>query len=511
MPNTQVPPEGTFSAYYREISTHEWYEALSDEIHNALNSIVIEPRGWGTCECGAVSALYSRCLDNGEQERVLKRVCPRCIRNRVISESILLSDCVFTQTRETPKTLMPTEHFPPQVETRVTCPECNSLILLTTDHNAYDTHYTLSCTVTIRNVETLVHTSCTYLCSGCSERHVIRISMRYTYEGNFMCHACFREVENDAYQCEDCSDYFSELSHCDIRGRSICDDCYGQGFDCDDCGYTMYADEEHVCNRENGSLIYDYSYKPNPRFYGSAEYYFGIELEVEDVNEWGCNAGAEVVIDAVGERMYMKQDGSLNDGFEIVSHPHSLEALREINWKFLAELRRLGFRSWDVSTCGLHVHVSRTAFRKNGKRDEAHELRFQKLIYDNDKQVSAIAGRESSYARFNDKGHLVPKVKYGQSADRYEAINILNDHTLEIRVFRGSLKKERVLSAVEFVHSAIEYTRNMKIDPKGKQLSWVRFIGYVMDNQEKYQNFTQIALSALDNVRVPLTRDSEEN
>jgi len=140
------------------------------------------------------------------------------------------------------------------------------------------------------------------------------------------------------------------------------------------------------------------------------------------------------------------------------------------------------------------VHVSRTAFRNAGKHNEAHELRFQKLIYDNASQVRTIAGRTSSYAQFQDKGNLVMKVKHGQSADRYEAINSQNTHTLEVRVFRGSLKKTRILSAVEFIHSAVEYTRFMKIDPKAKQLSWFRFMGYVLDNQDKYGNFTQIAL-----------------
>jgi hypothetical protein len=108
-----------------------------------------------------------------------------------------------------------------------------------------------------------------------------------------------------------------------------------------------------------------------------------------------------------------------------------------------------------------------------------------------------------------DKGNLVPKVKYGQSADRYEAINIQNDHTLEIRVFKGSLKKERVLSAVEFIHSAIEYTRIMKINPRDKQFSWIRFMAYVLDNQQTYPNFTQVALRTLDQQPISSHIDEE--
>jgi hypothetical protein len=242
-------------------------------------------------------------------------------------------------------------------------------------------------------------------------------------------------------------------------------------------------------------VIYDYSYKPErPKFFGEAEYHFGLEIEVEDTDGYGVEDGAELVLQTLGDRVYIKHDGSLDNGFEIVTEPHSLDQLENLNWDFLRTLRSRGYRSWDTETCGIHVHVSRTAFRNAGKHSEAHELRFQKLIYDNASQVRTIAGRTSSYAQFADKGHLVAKVKEGHSADRYEAINSHNLHTLEVRVFRGSLKKTRILSAVEFIHSAVEYTRFMKIDPKAKQLSWYRFMGYVLDNQDKYANFTQIAL-----------------
>jgi hypothetical protein len=345
------------------------------------------------------------------------------------------------------------------------------------------------------------HVRCTYKCGECE---VVKLLAgrhdNLQVDGTPTCTTCIDDLSSrdQIGRCPYCGQYFTHMMYCEQRDRELCESCYDQGWDCDECGYTIYAGDDHECYRDRDSLIYDYSHKPRPEFYGRDDYYFGIELEVEDKCEWGCNSGAEIVLETVGNRMYMKHDGSLDNGFEIVSHPHSLDELKnEVNWGFLTRLKNAGFRSWDTSTCGLHVHVSRTAFRKNGKHDEAHELRFQKLIYDNDKHVSAIAGRETSYARFADKGNLVPKVKHG----------------LEIRVFRGSLKKQRVLSAVEFIHSAVEYTRNMKIDPKTKQLSWVRFMGYVMDNQEKYPNFTQIALSALDNMRVSLSqsRDSEEN
>jgi hypothetical protein len=203
----------------------------------------------------------------------------------------------------------------------------------------------------------------------------------------------------------------------------------------------------------------------------------------------------------------MKDDGSLSDGFEIVTHPHTLSDYQtNFNWEFTSKLKREGFRSWNTDTCGLHVHVSRTAFGEGvapwGRPDrdqlilkkQAHELRFMKLIYDNQRQVERIAGRAGNhYATFQDKGKLVSKLKYGtQTNGRYSAINTENDATLEVRVFKGSLRKERVLSALEFVTASVEYTRNLKVTSKNQALSWLRFTAYVAENMDTYPNLALI-------------------
>jgi hypothetical protein len=203
----------------------------------------------------------------------------------------------------------------------------------------------------------------------------------------------------------------------------------------------------------------------------------------------------------------MKDDGSLNDGFEIVTHPHTLSDYQtNFNWEFIPKLKQEGFRSWNTDTCGLHVHVSRTAFGEGvspwGRADrdqlilrkQAHELRFMKLIYDNQRQVERIAGRAGTqFATFGDKGKLVEKVKFGnQSNGRYSAINTDNEATLEVRVFKGSLRKERVLSALEFVTASVEYTRNLKVTSKNQALSWLCFTAYVSNNMETYPNLALI-------------------
>lgn len=301
-------------------------------------------------------------------------------------------------------------------------------------------------------------------------------------EDNFFRCACCESME-----IMDDSAYFNSVRYCES--------CYDNNvYTCDDCGVEYWDGDGHNCEEDDdgGHLINSYSYKPRPYFFGTASYHMGFELEVESDGN-SRRDGAEVVTNALGERIYLKEDGSLSDGFEIVTHPHSLdEYQRNFDWSALNQLRRLGFRSWDTSSCGLHVHVSRTAFGFAHKRSDivkvqAHELRFMKLIYDNDRQISRLAGRKSSYATFDDKGHLVNKIKYGnQENGRYSAINSENSETLEVRVFRGSLKPERVLMALELVQCAVEYTRDLHVSASNKALSWMMFTRYVVDNSATY-------------------------
>lgn len=306
--------------------------------------------------------------------------------------------------------------------------------------------------------------------------------------------------------CDACDDINFFENMVSFERCVYCEYCYDNNvYTCDDCGIQYWDGNGHECE-EDESIIHNYSYRPSPYFFGKGQYYLGFELEVEARNS-SRYEGAEIAQDILGSHAYMKDDGSLSDGFEIVTHPHTLEAYKkDFNWDFIPKLKREGFRSWNTETCGLHVHVSRTAFGTGespwGRSDrdqlilkrQAHELRFMKLIYDNQRQVERIAGRSgNSYATFQDKGKLIPKVKFGnQSSGRYSAINTENDSTLEVRVFKGSLRTERVMSALEFVAASVEYTRDLKVTAKNQALSWLRFTAYVSANMETYPNLALI-------------------
>ena len=64
------------------------------------------------------------------------------------------------------------------------------------------------------------------------------------------------------------------------------------------------------------------------------------------------------------DRLYIKHDGSLDEGFELVTHPMSLSYhCKEMPWQAMLDtLVDMGYRSHQTGTCGLHCHVNRDAF-----------------------------------------------------------------------------------------------------------------------------------------------------
>ena len=384
-----------------------------------------------------------------------------------------------------------------------TCYSCEGLSdLITTTNGAGD------------KVHVHDNSECSHLCDRCDTRYPRynwRVNSFYSGDlvmvqfdkilGEEICQSCQTEVYaehggvDNFFHCGACESMEIVDDSGYFNGTRYCNFCYENNvYSCDDCGCQYWDGDGHYCEAENDDSPYinSYSYKPRPFFFGTATYHMGFELEVESDGN-SRRDGAEIVVNSLGERVYLKEDGSLNDGFEIVTHPHSLEEYQtKFDWESLGKLRRLGFRSWNTSTCGLHVHVSRTAFgNPNTRRDitkvQAHELRFMKLIYDNERQISRLAGRTSTYATFGDKGNLVHKVKHGtQHNGRYSAINSDNSATLEVRVFRGSLKPERVLMALELVQCSVEYTRGLHVNASNKALSWMMFTRYVVDNASTY-------------------------
>lgn len=281
--------------------------------------------------------------------------------------------------------------------------------------------------------------------------------------------------------CEDCQndEQWQLCSHCSVYTMTM-----GADIECcetDDhgivAGCQCYSCRRNRANRP--SYINNYSYRPELRFltvggetrYGIGSYgsaidrttYLGFELEVEVHRNNDLQDVAKMFKAAIGEDFYLKSDGSIGHGFEIVSHPMTLEyAMAKVNWRAFREFRKDG-RIYSADNCGMHVHVSKAAFSS-----KAHEYRWMLFFHRNRLTMQTIAGRESSYARFDNtnRANLARVVKdrrnrVHRETERYSAINMLNDETYEVRIFESSVYVNRVQAYLQLVDATVEYTRHL--------------------------------------------------
>lgn len=321
-----------------------------------------------------------------------------------------------------------------------------------------------------------------YSCYESNTRYCDRCETNYSDSENF-----YRVADLDEYQCETCCS--ENYNYCDN-----CNDYYE-----DNCG----CDNER---RPDSEGVFDYSYKPDPIFHGkdTIPRYFGIELEME-IRDGDIAGAVSTTKEYLGNFVYAKYDSTISSGghagFELVSHPATLEYYRSSNMaKCLDTLKSIyTARSWDAknkqgdSSCGLHIHLNRAMF-KGG----SHTHRFLYLIYKNSEQFIKLAGRTSDYAKFTDvwqfneygKPYISVVKKVSQyNTERYSAVNTNNEHTIELRFFRGTMLFSGVMSALELAHASVEYTRDMNIsDVQMGALSWEWFSDYIRVNNGLYPN-----------------------
>lgn len=337
-------------------------------------------------------------------------------------------------------------------------------------------------------------------------------------QGEQYCQDCY---ENHTFWCERCEEsYDNNHDYCRVDGDIWCESCASNAaYWCESCEEYRRGDSCDACEDDDPALLHNYSFKPNPIFHGDpkSNLYMGFELEME-LNNINSSDYREAIEESRALQdsniCYLKSDASIRGvGFELVTHPHTLAAYdrQTALWDYIERLRvEYGARSWDTESCGLHVHVSRAAFKSG-----AHTHRFLSLIYKNPKEMMRLAGRKNSrYAQFSDvykpdewgipRFNLRDKIHSGRNTERYSAVNTNNDYTLELRFFRGNMKREGVMSALELCHAAVEYTRDLTLsDAKMGALSWEWFADWVESNNGIYPNLymrmSKVRMVSLDN------------
>lgn len=367
--------------------------------------------------------------------------------------------------------------------------------------------------------DSLVCNDCVQICNRCDSVGTINDCFHEVDGTDIWCEDC---TERRAHWCERCEGYNSDASYyisdrseywcmgCADHAAYWCEDCDEYNADgCDRCSDDMSSDGIR--------LIHDYSYRPDAIFHSTNKderLFFGMEIEVEARDNLRDSAEYAHQLESM-DLAYLKHDGSLNNGFEIVTHPMSHDFFKNEAQDFFAVMEGLrsqqGIRvkSWDTRTCGLHIHISRTGFSGG-----SHMHRFLNLVYSNPEFYSTLAGRQSDqWAKFSDifmrdyvrheDGTIVRdewdcgivktvrqfkhKLDSNRGSDRYSAVNTLNRETLEMRIFRGTVNGDTIKSQLDLAHASVEYTRNLTVqDVRNGALTYDNFMWYIFQHEELY-------------------------
>ena len=271
-------------------------------------------------------------------------------------------------------------------------------------------------------------------------------------------------------------------------GQLFCSSCLGM--ETMTCAHYNDDDDDPYCDdcyhQQSGCAIEHYGYKPTPIFYGDGPRFFGVELEIDGAGE--RDSSAERLLDIANgnglEQLYCKHDGSLDDGFELVTHPMTLEYHQsEMPWRrLLAEAASMGYCSHQANTCGLHIHVNRSSF---GAAEAEQDACIARVLYFFEKfwnellQFSRRTQRQldqwaSRYGYKERPCDILSESKSGGGAGRYTCVNLYNADTIEFRMFRGTLKYNTLIATLQLVSRVCDVAVSMS-DDQLKALSWTAF------------------------------------
>lgn len=261
-----------------------------------------------------------------------------------------------------------------------------------------------------------------------------------------------------------------------------------------------YENKIYSCLREYHSHHGDILNKPVKT--QKSNYLFGIELEVE----FRCREERTTFTEIGSNWFYCERDGSLSEtkGCEIVTIPLLPSDAKSTKfWSILTnKLIEFGARSWEKSSCGLHVHISKEILGtdKNTQSENLGKLLYLYHEYLKDSGInSTVFGRvcayrdnaaktnESSSVRilgndvFKYKG-IRDKVKnsliHKSNETRYVDVNIQNlDNigTIEFRRGKGSINANRIVSIIQWCEIMCLYSKKVK----WTDISYNDFMEYV--------------------------------
>lgn len=343
-----------------------------------------------------------------------------------------------------------------------------------------DIYDATNCDLSINDNGDVCYSSDLYYCDSCNEFHDVNDSENHEVvneygDAEMWCSYC---VEHYAHYCEYCERYESDDFECTAGRRELITP-YGKS----------YFDRASwlTCGENADNTVF-----------------FGVELEIggNDDTDDTLNL-AQAIVDLFRNSVDLKEDSSINDGFEIVFAPMSIAYLRENidTFKRLFELiNNYGFSGTSETNCGMHIHFSKSPL-------SASNIQTFILMWEAFESHLRVFSRRSSFYycdRVIDLGTKLNKFFSADAVNRgnnhYVSLNLGNSETIECRIFQSTTTLSTFIANIELVNNLVHIARNYT----PHELSALTWDG-VITAQPTQELIAYNARRLIENSNVPLS------
>ena len=331
---------------------------------------------------------------------------------------------------------------------------------------------------------------CYSTCERCSgivrDGDTVSVLVTDTGDRETWCTDCLDEY---GYRCAECGTYVSEaVVYIDDNDECFCPECHTPG-KCQD----VIKSYHHHKGRLNDFYLAAGEDSANVLT-------FGVELEIDEGGFDHDNA-RQILGNFRGASVVAERDGSLVNGFEMISYPFSLkyykETMRDDYEKAFKTAVSLGYVSHNTDTCGLHVHVGRQSLGADKDQQTDTISKIWLLMYRFQEAFTLLSRRKlhklNQWARMpktEDLGvdsiselmlieeNLKVKVKAldgNQCVERRIALNLQNSKTIEFRLFRGTLNINTFTATLQLVHNVCYLCKILTLADVSN-ITWTEFV-----------------------------------
>ena len=245
------------------------------------------------------------------------------------------------------------------------------------------------------------------------------------------------------------------------------------------------------------NIIKSYHSTAKDKFIGTGDYFLGVELEME-MNDYSKKNMVYKELHRLlhtNKNFVLERDGSLNYGFELITQPHTYEKLLT-TLKVVEEIPNVSAKS---SRCGMHVHISKKAFKEELEQGTLILICMHLQNY-----FKKFSERKSyDFCRLYLRGATFSDIDswnkvFSNRSERRMFVNLTNNQTVEFRIFQGSTDYKTIVANVQMVVILQKLVRNILLE-----------LGIAFDTSKTETNFQRIKERVLKLDRTDLINIAE--